>query len=60
MAVPKYKTSKSKRDSRRAHIKLATPGLSVCSNCHTMIRPHRVCPECGYYKGVQIVETAEF
>ena len=22
-----------------------------CSNCHEMIRPHRACPKCGYYKG---------
>jgi len=60
MAVPKYKTSKWKRDSRRGHIKLPVPALSECSNCHTLIRPHRVCPECGTYKKVEVVEVDAF
>jgi len=21
-----------------------------------LIRPHRVCPECGFYKGVEVIE----
>lgn len=57
MPVPQSRTSKSKRDKRRGHIKLKTPALSECTNCHVLIRPHRVCPECGYYKGVQVVEV---
>ncbi|HBU12881.1 MAG TPA: 50S ribosomal protein L32, partial [Clostridiales bacterium] len=34
MAVPKRKTSKARRDSRRAHIKLAIPSVSDCPQCH--------------------------
>jgi large subunit ribosomal protein L32 len=59
MAVPKHKTSRSKRDHRRGHIKLQMPALSTCTNCGEMIRPHRVCPDCGHYKGVQIVEVKQ-
>ena len=56
MAVPKRKTSRSKRDSRRGHIKLKVPALSQCSNCGTTTQPHRICPECGYYKGTEVME----
>lgn len=60
MAVPKRRTSRSKRDSRRAHIKLKTPALSECSNCGAIIQPHRICPECGHYKGVEVMEMETF
>ena len=33
MAVPKHKTSKSKRDKRRTHKKLSAPNLSTCPDC---------------------------
>lgn len=56
MAVPKRKTSRSKRDSRRAnHDKITVPTLSRCSNCGETMRPHRVCPACGFYAGQQVI-----
>ncbi|PZN04135.1 MULTISPECIES: 50S ribosomal protein L32 [Thermaerobacter] len=51
MAVPKHKTSKSRRDKRRTHWKLTAPALVECPQCHQPKRPHRVCPNCGYYRG---------
>jgi len=51
MPVPKRKTSKSRRDKRRTHFKLASPGVVLCPNCKEPTQPHRVCPKCGYYKG---------
>tara|TARA_Y100001970_G_C14223863_1_gene854343 strand:+ start:762 stop:944 length:183 start_codon:yes stop_codon:yes gene_type:complete len=57
MAVPRRKISRSKRDHRRGHIKIAESGLSKCNNCGSLIRPHRVCPECGFYKGVEVIEV---
>ncbi|HEY5537665.1 MAG TPA: 50S ribosomal protein L32, partial [Acetobacterium sp.] len=33
MAVPKRKTSKSRRDKRRTHYKLTVPGMSTCPKC---------------------------
>ena len=59
MAVPRRKISKSKRDHRRGHIKIQESGLTECSNCNSLIRPHRVCPDCGFYKGVEVVEVKE-
>jgi large subunit ribosomal protein L32 len=51
MAVPKFRTSKSKRDMRRSHHFLTAPGSSVCKNCGSVFRPHSVCANCGNYKG---------
>ncbi len=51
MAHPKRKQSKSRRDKRRTHYKAEFLTLTKCSNCNTTIRFHRVCPECGFYKG---------
>ena len=57
MAVPKRKTSKSRRDRRRANWKLTTPNLSECPQCHEKKMPHRVCPDCGFYDGKQVIEV---
>ena len=47
MAVPKDRTSRSKRDKRRSHHALAMPARSVCPKCKEPKAPHRVCPNCG-------------
>ncbi len=62
MAVPKNRTSKSRRDKRRSQWKkkFQPPNLSLCPNCQEPKLPHRVCPHCGFYKGRQIVEVEEF
>ena len=45
-----------RRDKRRTHDKLTLPALSTCSNCGATVLYHRVCPECGYYRGRLMVE----
>lgn len=57
MAVPKRKTSKARRDKRRANWKLTAPGLIACPKCGELIMPHRVCKACGYYKGKEVVSV---
>lgn len=59
MALPKHRTSKSKRDHRRAHQKIDAPGLSVCPECGEATLPHHACPKCGVYKGRKVTEQAE-
>lgn len=60
MANPKRRHSKSRRGKRRAHDALTVVGTSVCPQCGSSMQPHRVCPECGQYKGRQIREVEEF
>jgi large subunit ribosomal protein L32 len=56
VAVPKRRKSKSKSLMRRSHHAIGVPNLRPCSRCGAYILPHRVCPECGNYKGVIVVE----
>ncbi|GFZ77762.1 50S ribosomal protein L32 [Elstera cyanobacteriorum] len=58
MAVPKKKTSKSRRNMRRSHDFIAAPAYNECSNCGELHRPHHVCPACGHYDGREVVATA--
>ncbi|HLV00068.1 MAG TPA: 50S ribosomal protein L32 [Acidobacteriota bacterium] len=59
MANPKRRHSKSRRGKRRAHDALSVANLSSCSHCGSAVMPHRVCPNCGYYKGRQVIEVEE-
>src|SRR4029079_16501380 len=54
MAVPKKKTSKSRRDKRRAQHGIEAPRVNVCPTCGQPKRPHRVCPNCKTYKGREV------
>lgn len=58
MAVPKKKTSKARRDKRRANWKLTAPALVKCPKCGEMNLSHRVCKNCGSYDGEEIVAKA--
>jgi large subunit ribosomal protein L32 len=57
MAHPKRKTSKARRDKRRAHWKLTIPVLSRCSHCGEAKLPHHICPHCGYYGERKVLEV---
>ena len=56
MAHPKSKTSKTRRDKRRTHYKASLPTLAACSNCGATVQYHHICPECGFYRGKQVIE----
>lgn len=55
MALPKGKISKARKRKRRTHWKLTAPNLVECPQCHSPKLPHRVCRECGHYKGKEVV-----
>jgi len=56
-AVPFRKVSKTRKRMRRSHNAMDIPGTTKCPGCGEMIKPHRVCPKCGNYKGKKVVET---
>ncbi|MCB0335075.1 MAG: 50S ribosomal protein L32 [Bdellovibrionales bacterium] len=58
MAVPKKKTSPSKRNMRRSHHALKATHAIVCPNCGETVLRHHVCMACGQYKGRQVVEVS--
>ncbi|MBW1616489.1 MAG: 50S ribosomal protein L32 [Deltaproteobacteria bacterium] len=59
MAVPKHKTSKSKRNMRRAHQKIDAANVMACPKCGEYKLPHNACPECGEYNGRVVIEKNE-
>lgn len=60
MAVPQVRTSRRKRGNRRSHHALKTPALVTCSNCSALIPPHRVCAQCGHFKGKEVMEVEAY
>ena len=58
MAVPKRKVSKARRDKRRSNVwKLELPGMTKCPKCGEIVKTHRVCKSCGYYKGQEVLKV---
>lgn len=56
MAHPKHRTSSTRRNKRRSHHRAEVPTLTSCSNCGATTKYHHICPECGYYRGKQVIE----
>jgi len=59
MAVPKKKTSPSRRGMRRAHDALSVEAHNECQNCGELKRPHHVCSHCGHYGGREVVAAGK-
>ena len=60
MAVPKRKVSKMKRNSRRSSVsKLGAPAMVECPNCHEFTAPHKICSNCGFYDGKEVLKVGK-
>ncbi len=59
MAVPKRKQSKSRTNKRFANYKATAPELVECPHCHALKVAHRVCANCGFYDGKEVVVQKE-
>ena len=58
MPVPKKRLTKRRQGNRRSqgHGKIEVKEMAKCINCSYHVMPHRVCPNCGFYKGKKILE----
>ena len=46
-----------RQDKRRSNVwKLDTPAFSICPQCGELKAPHKVCGNCGYYKGREVIK----
>lgn len=59
MAVPKKKTSQSRKGMRRSHHALSKTGNMECPNCGSTKLPHHVCGSCGHYDGRPVLTAAK-
>ncbi|MCS6977767.1 MAG: 50S ribosomal protein L32 [Gemmatales bacterium] len=59
MAVPKRRVSRSRQGMRRSHLHVTAPQVQYCPNCKEPVLPHRVCTNCGFYRGVEVEKIKE-
>ena len=59
MALPKGKISKARKHARRANWKISAPSIVKCPRCQKMKLAHRVCKNCGYYDGRDVLGISE-
>lgn len=59
MAVPKRKTSKSKRDMRRAHDSISATNWQEDKTTGEPTRRHHIDLKTGMYKGKQVLQTRD-
>lgn len=56
---PKKRQSRARQGKRRAAIKIGVAMSVKCPNCGTLILPHTVCKNCGFYKGKEVKPKKE-
>lgn len=59
MAEPKKRMTSTRSGNRQSKDALKAKSLNICSNCKAKILPHRVCPNCGFYKGEKILKLKD-
>ena len=59
MAVPKRKTTPSRRNNRRSHDSLGLANFVECSNCGEPKLSHQICPSCGYYSKREVLRIED-
>ncbi len=59
MAVPKRKTSKSRRDKRRSHIRFSAKNVVEDKKSGEYRLSHHMDLKTGFYKGRQVLDPTE-
>jgi len=59
MPNPKRRHTRTRTATRRAHDALKPAVPSACPQCQQPKLPHRVCGNCGYYRGVEVIAPRE-
>jgi len=55
--VPKQHHTRSSVNQRRMHIFIKPSDLTACLKCGKPVLPHTACFNCGYYKGVEVIDV---
>jgi large subunit ribosomal protein L32 len=59
MPVPKRRTSKARKNKRRAHHALVAVQTVACKQCGHTTLPHVMCSQCGHYRGREVMAAKE-
>ena len=57
MAVPRHSHTRGKVGRSRMHKYIKNVQLNSCTKCKKPILSHTVCLNCGYYKGVEVINV---
>lgn len=57
LAQPKRRWSKARTHSKRSTWKLEDPQINTCPQCREARLPHRVCKNCGFYDGKEVIKV---
>ncbi len=57
MAAPKWNTTKGSRNQRRMHEFIKASHPVACPKCGKPVLSHTVCLNCGFYKGVEVIDV---
>lgn len=58
MPNPKRRHSATRGRKRRTHWKVELPNVVACKQCGQKKMQHFICPNCGHYRGVEVIDTA--
>ncbi|HEX5157207.1 MAG TPA: 50S ribosomal protein L32 [Ktedonobacterales bacterium] len=58
-ALPKKRQTNSRQGFRRQHHKIKIPQLKICPQCKQARLSHHACPNCGTYRGRQVIPVRE-
>ena len=57
--VVRMRHTKSHTKNRRSHHALATKKFVACSNCKAPKLSHTVCSNCGFYRGMKVIDMVK-
>lgn len=59
MGLPAKRRTKQSKRERAAHFAISAASTTTCPKCKHAILPHRVCANCGYYRGRDVLKLKE-
>ena len=57
--VVRMRHTKSHTSNRRSHHALKSTKFAKCENCKELKKGHTVCRECGFYRGMKVLDLVK-